>query len=181
MARSNRGPVPEGVYHVWRRAAGPTQMYRDDTDRTLFCRRLVGTIAKYGWTLVGFVLMPTHFHLILEVDDDVLQPGMRDMFGPYAQEFNRRHGRSGHLKAGPYKLRRITDEVALEVAVRYVARNPVRAKLCLQPQDWTWSSYRGSAGLAPPFPFVDDRLALASFAEDRAEAVRRLRTFVEAL
>jgi putative transposase len=181
MARPNRGPVPEGVYHVWRRSAGPTQMYRDDTDRTLFCRRLAGTIAKYQWTLVGFVLMPTHFHLIVEVGDDVLQPGMRDTFGPYAQEFNRRHGRSGHLKAAPYKLRRIIDEVELEVAVRYVARNPVRDKLCLQPQDWTWSSYRGSAGLAPPFPFVDDELALASFAEDRAKAVPRLRAFVEAL
>jgi putative transposase len=181
VARRNRGPVPEGVYHVWRRSAGPTQMYRDDTDRTLFCRRLAGTIAKYEWTLVGFVLMPTHFHLIVEVRDDVLQPGMRDTFGPYAQEFNRRHGRSGHLKAGPYKLRRIIDEVALDVAVRYVARNPVRAKLCLQPQDWTWSSYRGTAGLAPRFPFVDDELALASFAEDRAKAVPRLRAFVEAL
>ena len=154
-------------------------MYRDDTDRTLFCRRLAGTIAKYQWTLVGFVLMPTHFHLIVEVGDDVLQPGMRDMFGPYAQEFNRRHGRSGHLKAGPYKLRPIVDEVALEVVVRYVARNPVRSNLCLQPQDWTWSSYPGTAGLARQFPFVHDELALASFAEDRVQAVRRLRTFVE--
>ena len=179
VARRNRGPVPEGVYHVWRRTAGPTQMYRDDTDRTLFCRRLAGSIAKYNWTLLGFVLMPTHFHLILEVGHNMLQPGMRDTFGPYAQEFNRRHGRSGHLKAGPYKLRRIGDEVALDVAVRYVARNPVRAKLCLQPQDWTWSSYRGTAGLAPKFPFVDDELVLASFAEDRVQAVRRLRAFVE--
>jgi putative transposase len=156
-------------------------MYRDDTDRTLFCRRLAGTIAKYQWTLVGFVLMPTHFHLIVGVRDDVLQPGMRDTFGPYAHEFNRRHGRSGHLKAGPYKLRRIIDEVALQAVVRYVARNPVRAKLCLQPQDWTWSSYRGTSGLAPPFPFVDDELALASFAEDSAEAARRQRAHLEPL
>jgi putative transposase len=154
-------------------------MYHDDTDRTLFCRRLAATIEKYKWTLVGFVLMPTHFHLIVEVGDNVLQPGMRDTFGPYAQEFNRRHGRSGHLKAGPYKLRRIGDEVALDVVVRYVARNPVRAQLCLQPQDWMWSSYPGTAGAAPKFPFVDDELALASFAEDRVEAVRRLRAFVE--
>jgi putative transposase len=115
----------------------------------------------------------------VEVGDNMLQPEMRDTFGPYAQAFNRRHGRSGHLKAGPYKLRRIGDEVALDVVVRYVARNPVRAQLCLQPQDWMWSSYPGTAGAAPKFPFVDDELALASFAEDRVEAVRRLRAFVE--
>lgn len=156
-------------------------MYRDDTDRTLFCRRLERTIEKYAWTVVAFVLMPTHFHLILEVADDVLQPGMRDVFGPYAQEFNRRHGRTGHLKAGPYKLRRIADEAGLEVAVRYVARNPVRAKLCNRPQDWYWSSYRGTAGYAEPFKFVDDELALGSFGDNPARAVVSLRTFVEAL
>jgi hypothetical protein len=56
-------------------------MYRDDTDRTLFCRRLARTIEKYKWTLVGFLLMPTHFHLIVEVGANMLQPGMRDTFG----------------------------------------------------------------------------------------------------
>jgi putative transposase len=157
------------------------EMYRDDLDRTRFCRRLAITIAKHRWTLVAFVLMPTHFHLIVAVEDNRLQPGMRDAFGPYAQEFNRRHGRSGHLKAGPYKLRRLGDERSLDVAVRYVARNPVRKKLCAQPQDWVWSSYPGTAGLAPPFPFVDDELALASFDADRVKAVERLRTFVEVL
>ena len=181
VPRRNRGPVPEGVYHVWRRAVGPTEMYRDDTDRTLFCRRLAAAGAKYAWTIAGFVLMPTHFHLILAVSDNVLQPGMRDAFGPYAQEFNRRHGRSGHLKAGPYKLRQIVDEAGLERVVRYIARNPVRASLCIQPQDWVWSSYAGTAGLAPQFPFVRDDLVLRSFAQGRVEAVWRMRTFVEAL
>lgn len=181
VPRANRGDVPAGVYHVWRRAAGPTEMFRDDTDRTGFCRRLAAATAKHSWTLASFVLMPTHFHLIVEVGDNVLQPGMRDAFGPYAQEFNRRHGRSGHLRAGPYKLRRIVDDPGLEVAVRYVARNPVRKNLCLRPQDWAWSSYPGSAGLATQFPFVNDELALASFDPDRRKAVQRLRTFVEAL
>ena len=156
-------------------------MFRDDVDRTLFCNRLAAAVKKYNWTLIAFVLMQTHFHLIVQVGDDALQPGMRDAFGPYAQEFNRRHGRSGHLKAAPYKLRRLDDEASLEVVVRYIARNPVHAELCRLPQDWYWSSYRGSAGYARAFRFVDDALALASFDEDPVKAKRRLRTFVEAV
>src|SRR5436305_1997806 len=179
MPRRNRGPVLAGVYHVWRRSAGPTQMFRDDVDRTSFANRLAATIRKHSWTLVAFVLMPTHFHLIVEVGDDVLQPGMRDSFGPYAQEFNRRWARSGHLKAAPYGLRRVWDEADLCGVVRYVARNPVRDNLCERPQDWRWSSYVGSAGYEKPFWFVDDRAVLAAFNENDARAASFLRLFVE--
>jgi putative transposase len=179
VARKKRGDVYEGTYHVWRRAAGPIEMFRDDTDRSAFCNRLARVIAKYQWVCHAFILMPTHFHLVLTVLDNVLQPGMRDAFGPYAQEFNRRWARSGHLKAAPYGLRRIEDEADFCGVVRYVARNPVRKQLCAAPQDWQWSSYPGSAGYAEPFWFVDDRAVLAMFDDDRARASWLLRVFVE--
>lgn len=155
-------------------------MFRDDSDCAAFCRRLARAIAKHEWILHAFILMPTHFHLVLSVLDDVLQPGMRDAFGPYAQEFNRRWARSGHLKAAPYKLRRVNDEADLCGVVRYVARNPVRAKLCANPRNWRWSSYLGSGGYSAPFAFVDDRAVMAAFHDDRAKASRLLRMFVEA-
>jgi len=181
VSRHNRGPVPAGVYHVWRRTAGPVLMFRDDIDRTYFCNRLRVVIERFGWTVVAFVLMPTHFHLILEVDDDVLQPGMHALFGPYAQTFNRRHGRSGHLRAAPYKLRSILDEPDLMSTGRYVARNPVEDKLCMSASEWYWSSYLGSAGLDTPFAFVDDTILLASYHADRRRAMRELRMFVDAV
>lgn len=179
MPRQARGRVYAGVYHVWRRANGPTTMFRDDFDRSSFCKRLAKSIDKYGWTCVAFVLMRTHFHLVLEVEDDALPPGMRDFFGPYAQEFNRRHARYGHLRAEPYKLRRIWNDGELRAAVRYVARNPVRARACKRPQDWYWSSYGGSAGYAKPFPFVDDALVLGSLHEDVTKARVMLRDVTE--
>jgi hypothetical protein len=39
---------------------------------------------------------------------------------------------------------------------RYVARNPVRAGLCRQSEEWPWSSFAGTAGLAEPSSFVAD-------------------------
>ena len=155
-------------------------MFHDDYDRTMFCNRVAKVVEKYAWTLVAFVLMPTHFHFVLEVLDDTLQPGMRDFFGPYAQWFNLRHGRWGHLRGDPYKLRRIRDDADLANNVRYVLRNPVRANLCASPEDWTWSSYRGTLGLEEPFPFVDDREFVAFFHEDRTRALPQLRAFVAA-
>ena len=34
------------------------------------------------------------------------------------------------------------DEKYLVSAVRYIERNPFAAKLCVEPQDWAWSSAR---------------------------------------
>ena len=155
-------------------------MFRDDIDRTRFCMRLAKAIQRHEWTCIAFVLMRTHFHLVLELGaDDVLQPGMRDFFGPYAQEFNRRHSRYGHLRAEAYKLRYVRDDRDLRGVVRYVANNPVEAGLCELPQDWYWSSYSGSALYAPPFPFVDDRLLLGSLHEDVTKARIMLRDVIE--
>ena len=154
-------------------------MFRDDIDRTDFCNRLADAIRRFAWSCLSFVLIPNHFHLVLQVEENRLQPGMHRLFGGYAQNFNVRWGRNGHLKGGPYKLRPIDNDVDLLGVVRYVARNPVRAGLCESPQDWYWSSYRGSAGYAEPFPFVDDRLVLGILDDNRARASRLLRALVE--
>jgi REP-associated tyrosine transposase len=179
MPRQARGRVHAGTYHVWRRATGPVEMFVDDFDRTAFCSRLAISIQRHAWTCIAFVLMPTHFHLVLQVEDDALPLGMHDCFGPYAQQFNRRHGRTGHLRAEPYKCRLIESDRSLRTAVRYVVRNPVRAGLCFEPQDWTWSSYRGSAGYVTQFPFVRDELVIETIHEDATKARLLFRDIVE--
>ncbi|MES1247215.1 MAG: transposase, partial [Actinomycetota bacterium] len=113
MSGPNRGTIYAGIYHVWRRTAGPVAMFKDDVDRTDFCNRLADTSTRYGWRCAAFVLMPTHFHLMLDLPENALQNGMHRLFGMYAQQFNRRWNRSGHLRAGPYKCRLIEGETDL--------------------------------------------------------------------
>jgi putative transposase len=179
MPRPIRGPIAPGIYHVNRRSAGPISMYRDDFDRTDFCKRLGKTIAKHGWTLHAFVLMTTHYHLLLEVDQDALQPGMHMLNAQYAQVFNRRWARKGHLKGGPYGARRIEGETQFLRCVRYIALNPVEAGLCEHPADWPWGSYRGAAGYDAGFDFVTNDLLWDSLHEDRTRAQQLLRVLVE--
>jgi putative transposase len=181
MARPIRGPIAPGVYHVNRRSAGPIAMFRDDLDRTDFCNRLSKTIAKYEWALHAFVLMTTHYHLLLEVDQDALQPGMHMLNSQYAQVFNRRWARNGHLRGSPYGARRVEGETQFLRCVRYIALNPVEAGLCDHPSDWPWGSYRGAAGYDRGFPFVTNELVWASLHEVHAKAQQLLRVLVEAL
>jgi putative transposase len=179
MARANRGPVPAGLYHVYTRTAGKIPMFGDDVDRTDFCNRLAKTCRAERWTCAAFVLMTTHYHLVVQVDDDVLQPTMQWLNGTYAQRFNGRHGRWGHLCGSRYSLVRIRSGRQLRRTFRYLALNPVRAGLVERPEDWLWSSYAGSADYSElTFRFVDDTRIRSVFGEDEF-GLARLRDFVE--
>lgn len=144
-----------------------------------FCGRLASTVQKCEWRCIAFCLMTTHYHLLLEVETNTLQPGMHRLNGQYAQEFNRSHGRSGHLRGDRYSAIRVDTESHLLAAFRYIVRNPVNAGLCDAPVDWPWSSYRGTAGLDVRFAFVDDRPIRTYFGGDTDRAQQLLRDFAE--
>ena len=67
---------------------------------------------------------------------------MQWLNGVYAQAFNGRHARCGHLFGERFRARVIRDEEHLYEACRYVVANPVRAGLCGQATDWPWSGTR---------------------------------------
>lgn len=65
--------------------------------------------------------------------------------GRFAQAFNRRHGRTGHLFGERYGSVLIGDDAHLSTIVRYVVRNPVEAGLCGDPAEWRWGAHAAVA------------------------------------
>jgi REP element-mobilizing transposase RayT len=83
--------------------------------------------------------MPNHYHLVVETPLPNLPVGMKHLNGVYAQGFNRRYGRRGHLFQERYVSRAVEDEEYAEVLIPYVLGNPVRAGLCSDARHWSWS------------------------------------------
>ena len=115
-------------------------VFRDDADRVLFLRLLGETINRQGWICHAFCLMGTHYHLIVEATQVALSSGLHRLNGVYAQLFNRRHGRRGHLFGARFHALVLDDEEHFRNTCAYVAENPVRAGLCREAEDWPWSS-----------------------------------------
>jgi REP element-mobilizing transposase RayT len=63
---------------------------------------------------------------------------MHRLNGLYAQRFNRRHGRVGHLFQNRFSAHVIESDEHLVSAILYVGDNPVRAGLAERPADWPW-------------------------------------------
>ncbi len=72
----------------------------------------------------------------------------------YAIMSNEWHGRTNHLFGRRFWSELITKNSHLLWATRYVVQNPVRAGLCDTCEDWKWSSYRATIGLAVPPPYL---------------------------
>jgi putative transposase len=166
-----------GFHHVTSRGNNRQAIFLDDGDRAMFFAILARVLGRVWWACHSFCLMTTHFHLLIETQDESLSFGMQRLNGEYAQSFNRRHGSIGHLFQDRFSSVMVARQShALEV-VRYIARNPVRAGLCNAPEDWIWSSHAATLGRRRAPTFLTTSWVLGLFGDDLEVARSRLRTF----
>ena len=86
--------------------------------------------------------MPNHLHLILApATRDGLSRAVGEAHRRYTAFVNARARVTGHLFQGRFGCVAM-DEPHMLNAVRYLAFNPVRARLCAAPGKWEWSSVR---------------------------------------
>ncbi len=171
------------------RGNGRARTFFDEADYRCYrdllaesCR--VADVAVWSWCL-----MPNHVHLILVPgDEDGLRRALVPVHRRYAGLVHARRKRTGHFWQGRFGAVAM-DEDHLAAALRYVALNPVRARLVEQARDWKWASTRallagkedGLTAIEPikaRFPRFADLLALgpdqAAFDRlRRAESVGR--------
>ena len=72
--------------------------------------------------------MTNHYHFVVEGRRELVSRGMHRLNGLYAEAFNAKYGRSGHLWGDRFALWQVRDEEHLEATCRYVLLNPVRAR-----------------------------------------------------
>ncbi|MDR3508479.1 MAG: transposase [Caulobacteraceae bacterium] len=140
MARIARIIAPGCPHHVTARGNRREPILFEDGDQEIYLDILAEQLVKAKVEAWSYCLTPNHVHLILTPQDDV---GMGRAMGAahkrWARFVNARSGWRGHLFDDRYASVAM-DEAHLMTAVRYVALNPVRARLAAKAQDWPWSS-----------------------------------------
>ncbi len=143
MARIARLVVPGLPHHVTQRGNRRGQVIFADADYELYEKLPGEAEVGAGAEVWAYCLMPNHVHIILTPsDEDRLRSTFTDLHHRYTGVINARNRWTGHLWQGRFGSAPI-DEQHLIAAVRYVALNPVRARLVRRAQDWPWSSVRG--------------------------------------
>ena len=97
MARPLRIQYPGAYYHVTCRGNERKEIFLDAHDREVFLEKLSLSLDIYNVSLLAYVCMFNHFHLLLTTPDGNLSEFMRHFNISYTSAFNRRHDRVGHL------------------------------------------------------------------------------------
>ena len=127
-----------GVHHATARGNGRGAIFLDDEDRILYRYRLEWTAHDFDWEILLWCLMTNHVHLLIETRKANLSAGMQRLHGHYAQLFNERHLRTGHVFGGRFWSVPVETDEHFEIASHYILDNPVTAGLVLRRQDWPW-------------------------------------------
>ena len=179
MPRKPRIEIAGGLYHVITRGNNRRKIFRSHDDYLKFTGLLQQQKNKLPFYLYAYCLMPNHFHLLIEMQDDLVSRIMQRVLTGYSQYHNRKYKKIGHLFQGRYKSILCQTDRYLGELVRYIHLNPVRAKLVKRPEDFEYSGHRAYLGLDKT-GLVDTEPVLRHFGATKKRAVEVYIRFVEA-
>jgi REP-associated tyrosine transposase len=112
---------------------------------------------RYGFVVVGYVVMPEHIHLLIsEPEQGTPSTVMQVLKQRYARRvLRKRKGHRAQAEFWPESPERVWQRRFYDFNVwsrrkrleklRYMHENPVKEGLVREPEQWAWSSYRSYA------------------------------------
>lgn len=143
MSRTARASVGGMCYHVLNRGNGRAEVFHKDHDYAAFLKLLGQASDRVPMRLLAYCLLPNHFHLVVWTrDDGDLGRWMQWLLTSHVRRYHRHYDSSGHVWQGRFKAFPIENDSHLLTVMRYVERNPVRAKAISvrKAERWPWSS-----------------------------------------
>lgn len=146
LARTVCAQVP---HHITQRGNRREDVFFTDEDRQAYLGWLKEYAEKHKVDILAYCLMTNHIHLIaVPSTEEGLQQVLKPLHMRYAQRINRERGWKGHVWQGRYFSSALDDDY-LWAAIRYVERNPIRAKMVRKAENYRWSSAGWHCGLRP--------------------------------
>jgi REP element-mobilizing transposase RayT len=171
--------VEGGLYHIITRGVARQDIFHDANDHARFMKLLAVLKERLPFYLYAYCLMTDHIHLLIERRTDDVGRIMQRLLTGYAQYYNRRYRRVGHVVQGRHKAILCQSDQYLTELVRYIHLNPVRAKMVRRPENYPYSSHRAYIGLEPE-GIVDVDPVLRHFSPKKKVAKKRFEQHVKA-
>ena len=171
---------PTGIYHVMSRGNYRQAIFPDNDHYARYLFLVDRVTARRKWIVLDWCLMPNHYHLLIQLTEDGLSDGMRELNGCFSRWSNAVRGRTGtgHLVRNRFTRRHVVSDAHLFNVTRYLALNPVAADLVRSPDEWKMSGHRALAGVDHPLRFHRPAELLKYFDPDPRRARRAYRRFV---
>lgn len=180
MPRCARLKAPECTYHIMVRSISEVPLYREDDDKDRYLKILKKYQDLFLFKVYAYCIMHNHAHFIIYANGADISKIMHGINQSYAQYYNRKYGRHGHLFQDRFKSKIVRDESYLISLSGYIHNNPSdMAKYSDHIEKYTYSSLGIYLGISEnKFGIVDTGFVLKHFSKDIMNARRLYSQFV---
>ena len=180
MPRQARLDAPGTLHHVIGRGIERSEIFRNDFDRADLLGRIEDLSRERSWIIYAWAFLSNHFHLLVRTGKQGLPKSMRKLLTGYVVNFNRRHGRFGHLFQNRYKSIVCEDDPYLLELTRYIHLNPLRAGLVKNLEElkrYPWAGHSVLMGVIMR-DWQDRDTILSFYGRQRRDAVKSYSQYV---
>lgn len=140
MPRKARYILPNIPHHTIQRGNNRQDIFFEQEDYDYFLGRLKQLSRENGIQIGSYCLMTNHIHLLTYPETEAgMIKCMKLICQHYTQYVNRKYKRTGKLWENRYKIHWVDPEREWVLA-RYIEKNPLRAGMVHQAEDYPYSS-----------------------------------------
>jgi REP element-mobilizing transposase RayT len=180
MPRTARLRGPECTYHIIVRSISEVYLFNDNDDKERYLKTLKKYQDLFFFKLYAYCIMGSHAHFIIYSNGADISKIMHGVNQSYAQYYNLKHGRHGHLFQDRFKSKIIKDEGYLVGLSGYIHNNPQHMKnYAGRVEDYPYSSLGIYLGLRKDkWDMVDPSMVLNLFSKNVIYARREYMKFI---
>ena len=170
MSRVARERSCTGIYHIMTRGIDKQNIFEEDSDRLRYVDTLKYISDICDCEIYGYCLMNNHVHILIKALEPI-EKIMKRINVSYVKWYNEKYRRCGYLFQDRYKSEVIESDASLINVLRYIHRNPVKAKVTQNVLDYQWSSIHDYMNRAT---FVKTSTIMEMFSLDDLTAKKEL-------
>ncbi len=147
MPRIARKQSQSCFYHVMVQGIDRSYIFKKSTEVEKFKEIILEKMHQCNVTILAYCIMGNHAHLLIYAEKtDDLSKYMHKVNTAYSFFYNKENERVGYVFRDRYCSQDILDIRQLYNCLRYIHNNPVKAKMCANMEDYTYSSYKEFIG-----------------------------------
>lgn len=169
MPRPPRISLADALYYITCRCIYSQDIFKEKADYNAYFELLKKYKEQYKFKLYAYALLPSHFHLLLELPDQDaegfkggISEIMHGLNSSYTKYFNGKYGRKGHLFRDRFKTALVEKDPYLLKLTAYIHLNPQKLNLVSSVKEYPYSSYA---------LYIDQEMPLKEFMQEEKNTV----------
>ena len=165
MPRTARLKYNDCTYHIMIKSVGDMLLFKENSDKDKLLQLINRYQNKFGFSVYAYCLMDNHGHILVNSNGSDISKIMHGINQSYAQYFNRKYKRTGHVFGDRFKSKIVKDDRYLLTLSAYIHNNAKDLKKwSKKPQNYPYSSLGVYLGvLKDEFQILDIKFILEIF------------------